>query len=325
MKAILVRATGGPEVLRLEDLPDPVPGPGEARVRVEAAGVNYIDVYHRTGQYPQPLPFVPGREGAGTVEVVGDGVTQVRPGDRVAWAFVAGSYAEKLIVPAAMLVRVPDGLATEQAAAAMLQGMTAHYLASSTFPLEPGQTCLVHAAAGGVGLLLVQLAKKRGARVIGTVSTEEKASRARAAGADEVLLYGREAFAPHVRRLTGGRGVEVVYDSVGRDTFEGSLDSLARRGMLVLFGQSSGAVAPLDPQVLNQRGSLFLTRPTLGHYIAQRDELEWRAGEVLGAVLDGTLRVTIAAEIPLADADEAHRRLESRTISGKLLLKVSPG
>jgi NADPH2:quinone reductase len=321
VNAIVVRATGGPEVLRLEAREDPAPGPGEARVRVEASGVNYIDVYHRTGQYPLPLPFVPGREGAGIVEALGEGVTGFSPGDRVAWGFSPGSYAEKVAVPAAMLVRVPTGLPTEKAAAAMLQGMTAHYLASSTFPLKPGQTCLVHAAAGGVGLLLVQIAKRRGARVIGTVSTEEKAARARGAGADEVLIYGREAFAPQVRKLTDGRGVEVVYDSVGRDTFEGSLDCLARRGMLVLFGQSSGAVGPFDPQVLNQRGSLFLTRPTLGHYIAERDELEWRAGELLGWILDGSVRVTVAGELPLAQAAEAHRILESRKISGKLILR----
>jgi NADPH2:quinone reductase len=325
MKAIVVRQTGGPDVLRAEEWKDPVPAPGEARVRVEAAGVNFIDVYHRTGQYALSLPFVPGREGAGRVESVGQGVTTVSPGDRVAWGWGSGSYAELAAIPADKLVPVPEGLALSKAAAAMLQGMTAHYLTHSTFRIEPGATCLVHAAAGGVGLLLVQIAKARGARVIATASTEEKTARARKAGADETLVYGRGDFAPEVRKMTGGRGVDVVYESVGRDTFAGSLDSLAPRGMLVLFGQSSGAVAPLDPQVLNQKGSLFLTRPTLAHYIADRAELEWRARDVLGWVRDGSLDVAVAAELPLEQASEAHRLLEGRRTIGKLLLKVGSG
>jgi NADPH2:quinone reductase len=320
MKAIRVQAPGGPDVLREEDLAEPQPKPGEARVRVEAAGVNFIDVYHRTGQYKVPFPFTPGQEGAGVVEAVGEGVAGVRPGDRVAWALALGSYAEKAVVPAERLVAIPDGLGTRQAAAAMLQGMTAHYLACSTYPLKAGDVALVHAAAGGVGLLLCQIARMRGARVLGTVSTPEKAALARDAGAEATIDYTSQDFAEEARRATGGTGVAVVYDSVGKTTYEKSLASLATRGMLVLFGQSSGAVPPMDPQVLSQKGSLYLTRPTLGHYVATRADLAARAGEVLGWVRDGRLRLRIAHEFPLREAAAAHRALEGRATSGKILL-----
>ena len=320
MRAIRVHAFGGPEVLKFEEVPDPAPGPGEAVVRVEAAGVNFIDVYHRTGAYKAPLPSTLGQEGAGTVEAVAPDVEFVAPGDRVAWASVSGAYAEKAAVPAARLVRIPVGLTARQAAAAMLQGMTAHYLACSTYPLKSRDACLVQAAAGGVGLLLVQIAKLRGATVIGTVSSAEKARLARGAGADATVDYTKEDFEAAARRLTDGRGVHVVYDSVGRSTFQKSLASLAPRGMLVLFGQSSGAVDPLDPQVLAQRGSLYLTRPTLAHYVASREELLARAVEVLGWVRDGTLKLRIEHEFPLAEAAEAHRALEGRQTTGKILL-----
>jgi NADPH:quinone reductase len=320
MKAIRVHAPGGPEALKLEEVPRPVPKEGEALVRIEAAGVNYIDCYMRTGQYKMSLPGTVGLEAAGTVESVGPGVTSVKAGDRVAYASVPGAYAEYAVVPADRLVHLPDGLDARQGAAAMLQGMTAHYLTHSTYPLRPGDSCLVQAAAGGVGLLLCQIAKKRGARVFGTVSTEEKAKRAREAGADEVILYTKTDFAAEVRRATGGRGVQVVYESVGKTTFDKSLDSLARRGLLALFGQSSGPVPPMDPQVLNQKGSLFLTRPTLVHHIEKREELLERAGAILGWVRDGSLKLTIDRELPLAQAAEAHRLLESRATSGKLLL-----
>ena len=320
MRAIRVQACGGPDVLQFEEVPDPEPRAGEAVVRVEAAGVNFIDTYHRTGAYKAPLPTTLGQEGAGIVEAVAPDVEFVAPGDRVAWAGVSGAYAEKAAVPASRLVRIPLGVTARQAAAAMLQGMTAHYLSSSTYPLKPRDTCLVHAAAGGVGLLLVQIAKLRGATVIGTVSNAEKARLARAAGADATVDYTKEDFEAAARRLTEGRGVHVVYDSVGRTTFEKSLASLAPRGMLVLFGQSSGAVGPFDPQVLNQRGSLYLTRPTLAHYIAAREDLLARAGEILGWVRDGTLKLRIEHEFPLAEAAEAHRALEGRRTSGKILL-----
>ncbi len=323
MKAIRIHATGGPEVLRHDDVPQPAPGPGQALVRVAAAGVNYIDTYHRTGLYPLPLPATLGQEGAGTVTAVGRGVVDLKAGDRVAWTGVQGSYAEYVLAPADRLVNVPPALSLELAAAAMLQGMTAHYLARTTYPLQAGDACLVHAAAGGVGLLLVQIAKLRGARVIGTVSTEAKAELARKAGADQVILYEQEDFAAEVKRLTDGRGVQVVYDSVGRTTFDRSLDCLARRGMLVLFGQSSGPVKALDPQVLNQKGSLFLTRPSLVHYIATRDELVSRAGDVFDWILGGKLQLRLHARYPLERAADAHRDLESRKTSGKLLLIVS--
>jgi NADPH2:quinone reductase len=322
MKAIRVHSPGGPEALVFEDVPEPAPKSGEVLVRVEAAGVNFIDVYHRTGLYKLEFPATLGREGAGTVQTLGPEVTDFSPGDRVAWAMVPGSYAERALIPAASLVKIPDGVPTRVAAAAMLQGMTAHYLACSTCPLKSGDTCLVHAAAGGVGLLLTQIAKMRGARVFGTVSTPAKAARSKEAGADATIDYTKQDFEAEVKRLTSGRGVEVVYDSVGKSTFEKSLGSLAPRGTLALFGQSSGPVPPVDPQVLAQRGSLYLTRPTLTHYIATRDELLWRAGEVLGWIRDKRLTVRIDREFPLSEAAAAHRALESRGTSGKVLLVV---
>lgn len=320
MKAIRIHAPGGPEVMRVEEVEPPTPGPGQARVRVEAAGVNFVDVYHRTGLYKVPMPYTLGQEGAGVVDAVGPDVTTVRVGDRVAWTSVPGSYAEQALVPAERLVPVPDGVTTRQAAAVMLQGLTAEYLATATYPLKPGDTCLLHAAAGGVGLLLTQIAKRRGARVIGTVSTQAKAELARGAGADQVIRYTEEDFEAEVKRITNGAGVQVVYDSVGRTTFEKGLNCLARRGMMVLFGQSSGPIGPFDPQVLNAKGSLYLTRPSLVHYIATRDELLARANRVLGWVADHALRVRIDREFPLAEAGEAHRALEARQTSGKVLL-----
>lgn len=321
MKAIRVHAHGGPDVLVLSDVPDPAPGAGEALIAIEAIGVNFIETYFRTGAYkPASLPFTPGGEAAGVVLAVGDGVTSVAPGDRVVSWSVPGAYAERAAVPAARLVTIPDGVSTRLAAAAMLQGMTAHYLACATYPLKPGDSCLVHAAAGGVGLLLCQIAKKRDARVIGTVSTAAKAALARAAGADDVILYTETDFVAETRRLTGGAGVNVVYDSVGRTTFEKGFDALARRGMMVLFGQSSGAVTPFDPQMLNQKGSLFVTRPTLGAYSATREELLERSGDVLSWIADGTLSVRIDREVPLARAADAHRALEGRETTGKVLL-----
>jgi len=322
MKAIRVHAVGGPEVLVLEETPSPTPGPKEALVRLSAAGVNFIDIYHRTGLYPLPLPFTPGNEGAGVVEAVGPDVTEVRPGDRVAYAMATGSYAELAVVPVFRLVPIPDTVSFEAAAAAMLQGMTAHYLAHSTFPLAPGHQALVHAAAGGVGLLLVQMAKKRGARVLGTVSTEAKAEAARRAGADVVIRYTEEDFEAVARRETDGRGLDVVYDSVGKTTFDKSLRSLRPRGLLALFGQSSGPVPPFDPGELAKRGSLFLTRPTLAHYTLDRAELLARAGDVLSWMEKGELEVTIDRTLPLAQAAEAHRLLESRQTSGKLVLTI---
>lgn len=321
MKAIRIHAPGGPEALRYEDVPRPEPGAGQVLVKVEAAGVNFIDIYQRTGQYPVRLPFTPGHEAGGRVEAVGQGVTGVRPGDRVAiyHGGLAG-YAQYVVAPADRVVTLPDGVTTEQGAALMLQGMTAHYLACATYPLKTGDVCLIHAAAGGVGLLLVQIAKLRGARVIGTVSTPEKAALAREAGADEVIRYTERDFEEETRRLTGGAGVQVVYDSVGRTTFEKGLRVLAPRGVMVLFGQSSGPVAPFDPQVLNQRGSLFLTRPSLGHYVATRDELLARAGDLFGWLRAGRLKLRIEREYPLERAADAHRDLESRRTSGKLVL-----
>ena len=321
MKAIRIHRLGGPEVLTLEEVPDPQPGEGQAVVRIEAAGVNYVDVYFRTGLYKMPaLPFIPGQEAAGTVVAVGSGVTDVAVGDRVAYVGIQGSYAELAAVPAARLVKLPEGITTRQAAAAMLQGITAHYLAVSTYPLKPGDVCIVHAAAGGVGQLLCQLAKLRGARVFGTVSTEEKAKTAREAGADEVILYSQQDFSAEAKRLNGGKGVQVIYDGVGRATFEKGLDTLAPRGLMALFGQASGPVPPFDPSILNQKGSLYLTRPSMGHYIADRDELTWRAGEVLGWIAEGKLRLSIDRELPLAEAAAAHRALEGRETTGKVLL-----
>ena len=306
--------------MRWEDVEVGDPGAGEVKVRVSAAGANFIDVYHREGRYPLKRPFVLGREAAGTVEAVGADVTDLAPGDRVAFGFHQGGYAEALLVPAKVLVRVPDGVDLRTAAALMLQGMTAHYLSHDTFPLHGAHTALVLAAAGGVGHLLVQMAKMRGARVIGTASNEEKAELARKAGADEVILYREMDLAEEARRLTDGEGVHVVYDSVGRDTFQRSLDALRPRGMLVLYGASSGAVAPLDPMVLSQKGSLFLTRPSLHHYVAERHELDRRADDLFGWTTSGKLEVRIDRTFPLSEAAEAHRYLEAGRTKGKVLL-----
>jgi NADPH2:quinone reductase len=322
MKAIQVKIPGGPESLELVEAPVPHPSAGQALVRIAASGVNFIDIYFRTGLYKADAPIAIGSEGAGTVEAVGEGVTEVAPGDRVAYAMARGSYAEYALVPAASLVKIPGHVDFKTAAAAMLQGMTAHYLTHSTFPLKAGDTCLVHAAAGGTGALIVQMAKNLGARVFGTVSTSEKARIAREAGADEVILYTEQEFDAEARRLTGGRGVDVVYDSVGKTTFDKSLNSLRPRGMLALFGQSSGSVPPFDPTVLNGKGSLFLTRPSLGFYLLTREELLWRAGELLDGIAAGKLRLRIDRTYPLADAASAHRDLESRKTAGKLVLTV---
>ena len=320
MKAIHVKEPGGPESMQLVDVPTPAPGPKQALVRVAATGVNFIDVYFRTGLYKGDLPITLGSEAAGIVEAVGSDVTLVAPGDRVAYAMVRGSYAEYALVPEAQLVKLPETVDFPSAAAAMLQGMTAHYLTHSTFPLAPGQTCLVHAAAGGAGRLIAQMAKARGARVLGTVSSAEKAAVATAAGVDHAINYTETSFDDEVRRITAGDGVDVVYDSVGKTTFEKSLACLRPRGMLVLFGQSSGPVQPLDPQVLNTRGSIFLTRPSLAHYLLTREELLWRAGDVLTAVEHGTLNLRVDQTYPLAKAADAHRDLEARRTTGKLLL-----
>ncbi|HEX2081553.1 MAG TPA: quinone oxidoreductase [Longimicrobium sp.] len=322
MTAVRLHEPGGPEALRVERVPVPHPAAGEALVRIEATGINFIEVYQRTGLYRVPLPATLGGEGAGEVVAVGADADEVRVGDRVAWAGGFGAYAEYAAVPAAKLVPLPAEVSTRLGAAVMLQGMTAHYLVSSTCPLRQGDRCLVHAAAGGVGLLLVQMAKRRGAYVIGTAGSDEKAALAREAGADEVIVYTRQDFAEEVRRLTDGKGVQVIYDSVGRTTFLPGLDVLAPRGMMVLFGQSSGPVAPVDPQLLNQKGSLFLTRPTLGHYTATREELLWRAGELFAWIGTGELNVRVGAEFPLAQVAEAHRALESRQTTGKVLLRV---
>ena len=321
MHAILVRTHGGPEVLEPAELPDPVPGDGELLVRVAAAGVNYIDTYKCRGLYPTPTPFVPGEEAAGTVLAVGPGVTGFAEGDRLAWCGVLGTYAELAVVPAAAAVRVPDELDDQRAAAALLQGMTAHYLTTASYPVRDGDTVLVHAAAGGTGLLITQLAKARGGTVIGTVSTAAKEELARAAGADEVIRYTEvDDLAARVRELTGGDGVAAVYDGVGKDTFDASLASLRRRGTLVLFGASSGPVPPVDLQRLNAAGSVFVTRPKLADHVVTRDELQWRAGEVLSAVVGGTLNIVIGASYPLDEARRAHEDLLSRRTTGKLLL-----
>lgn len=321
MKAVAIERNGGPEVLEVRDVAVPQPGPGEALVRVAASGVNFIDVYFRTGVYRAPhFPLVLGQEGAGVVEALGAGVTSVKPGDRVAYAGTLGSYAEFAAVPAERLVPVPEGVELRDAAALMLQGMTAHYLCNSTYPLRAGEFALVHAAAGGVGLLLTQLAAAKGATVIATVSTREKAELAASAGAAHTILYTEQDFAAEARRLTGGAGVHVVYDSVGRTTFEKSLDALRPRGLLALFGASSGPVPPFDPQVLNQKGSLFLTRPSLGAYVATRDELEERARDLFASVLAGRLRLRVEHTYPLAEAARAHADLEARRTTGKLLL-----
>ena len=320
MKAIQVKQTGGPEVLQLADLPIPQAKPNEAVVKIAASGVNFIDVYQREGRYSVPLPFVPGQEGAGVVTSVGPEVKSVKPGDRVAWTSVLGSYAEYAAVPGERLVQIPQGVSDQQAAAVMLQGMTAHYLSHDTFPLKRGQTALVHAAAGGVGLLLVQMAHNIVAGVIATVSTDEKAKLARQAGADEIILYTQTDFETETKRLTGGKGVDVVYDSVGKTTFEKGLNVLRTRGMMVLFGGSSGAVPPFDLIQLSSKGSLYITRPSLAHYIATTEELRARSSAVFQLIVEGKLKLRIEHTYPLADAEKAHRDLEGRRTTGKLLL-----
>ncbi|HTR82795.1 MAG TPA: quinone oxidoreductase [Bacteroidota bacterium] len=320
MKAICIHGLGGPEVLHYEDVAVPQPGPGEARVKMEAVGVNFIDVYFRKGLYNGSLPMVLGQEGAGVVDAVGTGVREVRVGDRVAFAPWKDSYAEFVSIPASRLVPVPDNVNTQQAAAAILQGLTAHYLSHSTYPIQKGDTVLVHAAAGGTGALLVQIAKMKGAHVIGTVSNDIKEREARSLGADDVIVYTQVDFAEEVKRITSGKGVKVVYDSVGIDTFEKSLSSLKPRGYMVLFGQSSGRVQPFDPQVLNAKGSLFLTRPTLAHYVATREELLHRSKDLFDWIGEGKLKIRIGRKFPLAQAAEAHNYLEGRKALGKLLL-----
>jgi NADPH:quinone reductase len=320
MKAIQVRQPGGPEAMELAELPIPQPKANEAVVKLAAAGVNFIDVYFREGRYKAPLPLVLGQEGAGVVTAVGADINDIKLGDRVAWTGPFGSYAEYAAVPANRLVPIPEGVSDQQAAAAMLQGMTAHYLAHDTFPLKRGDTALVHAAAGGVGLLLTQMAHNIGARVIATVSTEEKAKLARAAGADEIILYTQSDFEAETKRLTGNKGVDVVYDSVGKTTFEKGLNVLRPRGMMVLFGGSSGAVPPFDLIALSQKGSLYVTRPTLVNYTASREELVAHSGAVFGMITSGKLNLRIEHIYPLAEAQRAHRELEGRKTTGKLLL-----
>jgi NADPH:quinone reductase len=320
MKAIQVAKTGGPEALTLVDLPAPKPKPNEAVVKIAASGINFIDVYFREGRYPASLPFIDGQEGAGVITEVGNEVKSLQPGDHVAYCGTLGSYAEYAAVPADRLVRVPNGIEDRDAAAAMLQGMTAHYLIKDTYPLHAGETALIHAAAGGVGLLLVQLAKHAGARVIATVGTEAKAQLARGAGADEIILYTQQDFEAETKRITAGKGVDVVYDGVGKDTFEKDLNVLRPRGYLVLFGASSGAVPPFDLIRLSQKGSLYVTRPSLTAYIASRAELERRATDILGMVAAGRLQLRIGKEYKLAEAQQAHRDLEARRSTGKLLL-----
>lgn len=319
MRAITVNEFGGPDVLTLTDSPDPVPGELDVLVRTEAIGVNFIDTYFRTGAYAVDLPYIAGSEGSGVVEAVGSGVTDLRVGDRVAWSDAPSSYAELVVVPAAKAVPVPDGVPAAQAASALLQGMTAHYLLHSVYPAQPGDTVLVHAGAGGVGLILTQLAAAHGVRVITTVSTDEKEALSREAGAAEVLRYGDD-LADRVRALTGGEGVAAVYDGVGADTFEASLASLRIRGTLALFGAASGPVPPFDPQRLNKAGSLVLTRPTLAHFTRDREELLWRAGDVFAAIADGTLSIRVGATYPLTDAAQAHRDLQGRKTTGSVVL-----
>ncbi len=320
MKIIRIHEQGGPEVMHLEDAAIPEPGPGMARVKIEAIGVNFIDIYHRNGQYKVALPFTPGMEAAGTVEAVGEGVSLVKPGERVVYAMTPGAYAEYAVVPAERLVPIPGDMDSRTAASLLLQGMTAHYLTHDTFPLQPGHKALIHAAAGASGQLVVQVAKRRGAYVIGTVSTEQKAEVARQAGVDAVILYTQQDFEAEVKRLTDGKGVDVVYDSVGKDTFDKSLNCLRPRGYMVLCGQASGNVPPFDPQTLNAKGSLFLTRPMLAHYLQTRDELLRRAGDVLNWAARGELKVRIDRTFSLAEAAEAHKALAGRGTMGKLLL-----
>ena len=320
MRAIQIQHTGGPEVLVMNDLPVPQPAAGEALVKSEASGINFIDVYLREGRYPAQLPFIPGQEAAGIIVEVGPGVTGFKTGDRVAWCHRMGTYAEYATAPASLLIKLPEAVSTRQAAAAMLQGMTAHYLAYSTYAIQPHDTVLIHAGAGGVGLLLIQMAKRIGARILTTVSTEEKALLAREAGADETILYTQEDFVSRVRSLTEGKGLPVVYDSVGKTTFEGSLSCLRPRGLMVLYGGSSGPVPPFDLIQLSTRGSLFVTRPTMKDYVATRPELVHRASEVLNWVAEGKLQLRLKHNYPLEDAAQAHRDLEGRKTTGKLLL-----
>jgi NADPH:quinone reductase len=324
VRAIQVTETGGPDVLRLTELPDPEPGEGQLLVKVAAVGVNYIDTYHRSGAYPMSLPFIPGSEGSGTVVAVGPDVDNIAVGDQVAWALGSGSYAELAVVAAEKAVPVPDEVNIEIAGGCLLQGMTAHYLVVSVHAVQPGETVLVHAAAGGMGLLLTQLATARGGRVIGTVSTAAKEQLAREAGAAEIIRYTEvDDTAGEIRRLTGGKGVAAVYDGVGASTFDASLASLRPRGMLALYGAASGPVPPVDPQRLNSAGSVFLTRPKLADYVQTPEELQWRAGEVFGGILAGSLQIIIGGQYPLADAAQAHRDLEGRRTTGKLLLLPS--
>jgi NADPH2:quinone reductase len=320
MKAIQIKQTGGPEVLQLTELPIPQPKLDQAIVKIAASGVNFIDIYQREGRYKAQLPFVLGQEGAGIVSAVGAEVTSLKPGDRVAWAGVLGSYAEYAAVPADRLVAIPPGVTDQQAAAAMLQGMTAHYLTHDTFPLKKGQTALIHAAAGGVGSLLVQMAHNLGVRVIGTVSTGEKAALARQAGVDEIILYSKSDFETETKRITANQGVDVVYDGVGKTTFEKGLNLLRPRGYMVLFGGSSGPVPPFDPIELSAKGSLFLTRPSLAHYIATPEELRARAGAVLAMIAEDKLKLRIEHTYKLAEAQQAHLEIEGRKTTGKLLL-----
>ncbi|HZQ06150.1 MAG TPA: quinone oxidoreductase [Anaerolineae bacterium] len=320
MHAVRIHETGAPDVLRYEEVETPKPGAGQVRIQLKAIGINFIDVYHRSGLYKLPLPAMLGREGAGVVDAVGEGITNVHIGDRVAYVLDAPAYAEYAIIPATRVVPVPKSVSFEDAAAVLLQGLTAHYLCFSTYPLKEGQWTLIHAAAGGAGQLTVQMAKIAGARVIGTVSNEEKAKVARDIGADEVIIYTQADFVSEVKRITGGKGVPVVYDSVGKDTYEGSLNCLAPRGMLVLWGNASGAVPPIDPLTLMNKGSLYMTRPTLGHYIANHAEYEWRAADLFNWLAQGKVRVRIDRTFPLKDVIDAHRYLESRAAMGKLLL-----
>ena len=320
MKQIQITQCGGPEVMRLADAPKPSPAAGQALVKIAAAGVNFIDVYFRSGLYKADLPFTPGSEASGTVESVADGVTVVKPGDRVAYAMARGAYSEYALVPADQLVPLPDSVDMQTAGAALLQGMTAHYLTHSTWPVKPGDRVLVHAAAGGAGRLIAQMAKMLGAVVYGTVGTDTKAAIAKESGVDETIVYTREDFAAEIKRLTSGKGVDVIYDSVGATTFLKGLDIIRPRGMMALFGQSSGVVSPLDPNILNPKGSLFLTRPSLAHHVLTRDELLWRAGDVLNWIGSGKLKLMIDKTYALADAADAHRDLEGRKTAGKLLL-----
>lgn len=321
MKAIRFHDVGGPDVLKYEEVETPTPGAGQVRVKLKAIGLNYIDIYHRTGLYKLPLPAIPGREGAGVVDAVGEDVTNFHVGDRVAYVLDAPSYAEFAVVSTARLVKIPDNVSFEDAAAVLLQGLTAHYLCYSTYLLKPGDWCLIHAAAGGAGQLTVQVARIAGARVIGTVSTGEKAQIAKQAGCEEVILYTKTDFVPEVKRITNNKGLPVVYDSVGKDTYQGSLDCLSPRGYLVLWGNASGAVPPIDPLLLMSKGSLYLTRPTLGHYIATREELDWRAADLFRWLADGKLRVRIDRTFALQDAADAQRYMASRAAMGKILLK----